>query len=323
MTGSLPTSSRAELAQRRKQMRRQRRARALKDSWRFLVVAGLAMGAVWLTTQPTWVLRRSDQVKVEGNQFLSAQTIRSLLPIKYPQSIFRTQPSVIAATLKQKAPIIEASVDRQIFPPGLTVRIQERTPVAQLVDPDVVAANKETSKGEASKGETSKSDSKSEASKAGKAEGKSDASKTAPKESQPLGLKGHDLIDESGVVIPIESLNALNQTLKLPTLKILGRIEVIRPQWVDCYQLLRSSPVRIQQIDWRNPTNLVVTAESGTIYLGPYGPDFGRQLRAIDSMRRISEKLPGEQIDYIDLKNPDKPAIHKAGVKNAEKNNAP
>jgi cell division protein FtsQ len=260
------------------------------------------------------VLRRSDQVKVEGNQFLSAQTIRSLLPIKYPQSIFRTQPSVIAATLKQKAPIIEASVDRQIFPPGLTVRIQERTPVAQLVDPDVMAANKEVSKSEAGK---------NEASKAGKAEGKPDASKTAPKESQPLGLKGHDLIDESGVVIPIESLNALNQTLKLPTLKILGRIEVIRPQWVACYQFLRSSPVRIQQIDWRNPTNLVVTAETGTIYLGPYGPDFGRQLRAIESMRRISEKLPGEQIDYIDLKNPDKPAIHKTGVKNIEKNNAP
>ncbi len=299
MTGSLPTS-RAELAQRRKQMRRQRRARTLKDSWRFLVVAGLAVGAIWLTTQPTWVLRRSDQVKIEGNQFLSAQTIRSLLPIKYPQSIFRTQPSVIETTLKQKAPIIEASVDRQIFPPGLTVRIQERTPVAQLVDPDVVA-NKETRR-EVSKAE---------------------AGKNAPKEGKPLSLKGHDLIDESGVVIPIESLNALNQTLKLPTLKILGRIEVIRPQWVACYQALRLSPVKIQQIDWRNPTNLIVTAESGTIYLGPYGQDFERQLRAIDSMRRISEKLPGEQIDYIDLKNPDKPAIHKSSVKNVDKNNAP
>jgi cell division protein FtsQ len=289
MTGTQPTS-RAELAQRRKQMRRARRSIRLKSSWRFLVVAALAAGALWMTTQPTWVLRRSDQVKVEGNQFLSVQTIRSLLPIQYPQSIFRTQPNAIVDTLKQKAPIMDAWVDRQIFPPSLTVRIRERTPVAQLVDPDVATAHKE--KGKA------------------------------------VSTQGHDLLDESGVVIPIETLNALNQTLKLPSLRILGRMETIRPQWVSCYQALRNSPVRIQQIDWRNPTNLVVTGESGTVHLGAYNPsEFPRQLKAIDGMRRIGEKIPKEQIDYIDLKNPDKPAIHQIAnrsvEKNLEKNNAP
>jgi cell division protein FtsQ len=289
MTGTQPTS-RAELAQRRKQMRRARRSIRLKSSWRFLVVAALAAGAIWMTTQPTWVLRRSDQVKVEGNQFLSVQTIRSLLPIQYPQSIFRTQPNAIVDTLKQKAPIMDAWVDRQIFPPSLTVRIRERTPVAQLVDPDVATAHKE--KGKA------------------------------------VSTQGHDLLDESGVVIPIETLNALNQTLKLPSLRILGRMETIRPQWVSCYQALRNSPVRIQQIDWRNPTNLVVTGESGTVHLGAYNPsEFPRQLKAIDGMRRIGEKIPKEQIDYIDLKNPDKPAIHQIAnrsvEKNLEKNNAP
>jgi cell division protein FtsQ len=289
MTGTQPTS-RAELAQRRKQMRRARRSIRLKSSWRFLVVAALAALALWMTTQPTWVLRRSDQVKVEGNQFLSVQTIRALLPIQYPQSIFRTQPSAIVDALKQKAPIIDAWVDRQIFPPSLTVRIRERTPVAQLVDPDMATAHKE--KGKA------------------------------------VSSHGHDLLDETGVVIPIESLNALNQTLKLPGLKILGRIETIRPQWVGCYQFLRSSPVRIQQIDWRNPTNLVVTGETGTVHLGAYNPaEFPRQLRAMDGMRRLGEKIPKEQIDYIDLKNPDKPAIHqianRSAEKNLEKNNAP
>jgi cell division protein FtsQ len=289
MTGTQPTS-RAELAQRRKQMRRARRSIRLKSSWRFLVVAALAAGALWMTTQPTWVLRRSDQVKVEGNQFLSVQTIRALLPIQYPQSIFRTQPGAIVDTLKQKAPIMDAWVDRQIFPPSLTVRIRERTPVAQLVDPDVATAHKE--KGKA------------------------------------VSTQGHDLLDESGVVIPIETLNALNQTLKLPSLRILGRMETIRPQWVSCYQALRNSPVRIQQIDWRNPTNLVVTGESGTVHLGAYNPsEFPRQLKAIDGMRRIGEKIPKEQIDYIDLKNPDKPAIHqianRSAEKNLEKNNAP
>jgi cell division protein FtsQ len=101
MAGIAPTT-RAELTQRRKLLRRQRRAQRWQSWARFLVVSSLAALALWALRQPVWVLRDANQLRVEGNQYLSVQTIRNLVPIQYPQSIFRTQPEAIAAALKRQ-----------------------------------------------------------------------------------------------------------------------------------------------------------------------------------------------------------------------------
>ncbi|MBD1845340.1 FtsQ-type POTRA domain-containing protein [Cyanobacteria bacterium FACHB-63] len=130
MTSIAPVS-RNELSQRRQQLRRQRRTRFFQTSWRSAAIASLAMGTVWVATLPAWVIRKPDQITIKGNRLLSEQTIRTLLPIDYPQSLLKIQPHLIADALKAKAPISTATVDRQLFPPGLTVRIQERVPIAQ------------------------------------------------------------------------------------------------------------------------------------------------------------------------------------------------
>ncbi len=132
MTSIAPVS-RSDLSQRRKQLRRQRRNRALQTSWRNIAVCGLAVGALWIATLPAWVIRKPEQVTIKGNRFISEQTIRTLLPIAYPQSLLKVQPQSIADALKAKAPIAEATVDRQLFPPSLTVRIRERVPIAITV----------------------------------------------------------------------------------------------------------------------------------------------------------------------------------------------
>jgi cell division protein FtsQ len=125
--------SRNDLAQRRKQLRRERRARLFQAGWRNIAVAGLAIGTIWVVTLPAWVIRKPEQVTIEGNRFISAQTIRTYLPIAYPQSLLKIQPQPIAEKLKAKAPIAEATVDRQLFPPSLTVRIRERVPIATTI----------------------------------------------------------------------------------------------------------------------------------------------------------------------------------------------
>lgn len=122
--------SRNELTQRRKQLRQERRTRFFQASWRNFAIASLAVGTVWVVTLPAWVIRKPEQVTIKGNRFISAQTIRTLLPIAYPQSLLKIQPQSIADKLKAKAPIAEATVDRQLFPPSLTVRIRERVPIA-------------------------------------------------------------------------------------------------------------------------------------------------------------------------------------------------
>ena len=130
MMADIPSISRLELAERRRKLRWQRRWRILQTSWRAVAVSGCTIGLVWVATLPDWMLRDPNQIEVEGNKFLSADTVRDLLPLKYPQFLLTLQPKTLTQRLESQAPIAEATVSRHLFPPGLTVRIQERYPVA-------------------------------------------------------------------------------------------------------------------------------------------------------------------------------------------------
>ncbi len=288
--------TRNELQQRRRQLKTNRRNRLLQTSWRSVVVLGLAAATVWIILQPNWVIRRSQQVTIEGNRFLTTQSIRSLLPIQYPQSLLRIQSSQISDALTTKAPIAEAVVERHLFPPGLVIKVRERQPVAQAIY--------------GSGGKPAQSDSKIVADE--------DKGKTTDKpSSNPGNLEKAAIdstppdafLDENGMILPIKSYAELSQRIKMPDLKILGNPDVYRGQWNSFYPILRRSPVKIQSIDWQNPTNVRLNSEMGRIHLGPFGRTFALQIRSLDKMRQLPKRLPPEQIDYIDLRNPTKPII--------------
>jgi cell division protein FtsQ len=292
--------TRNELQQRRRQLKTNRRNRLLQTSWRSIVVLGLAAATAWIILQPNWVIRRSQQVTIEGNRFVSTQSIRSLLPIQYPQSLLRIQSSQISDALTTKAPIAEAIVERHLFPPGLLIKVREREPVAQAIygsggkpaqsDPKIVL-----------NGENGKATEKSNASTNSNPRnlGKAATDSTTP----------DAFLDENGMILPIKSYADLNQGMKLPDLKILGNPDIYRGQWTSFYPTLRRSPVKIQSIDWQNPANIRIKSEMGWIHLGPFGRTFALQIRSLDKMRQLPKRLPPEQIDYIDLRNPNNPII--------------
>lgn len=127
---SIDSVSQSELTKRRRILRTERRIKMFQAIWRTLAVSSLAGSLIWATTRPIWVLRESDQVIIEGNQLLSKQVIKSFLPLSYPQSLLRIQPEVIAHSLESQPTIADAIVTRQLFPPGITVQVKERIPVA-------------------------------------------------------------------------------------------------------------------------------------------------------------------------------------------------
>ena len=291
--------TRHELQQRRRQLKTKRRNRLLQTSWRSVLVLGLAAATVWIILQPNWVIRRSQQVKIEGNTFLTTQSIRSLLPIQYPQSLLRIQSSQISDALTTKAPIAEAIVERHLFPPGLVVKVREREPVAQAIY--------------GSGGQPAQSDPKTVV--------KGDKSNNSAPGN--LGKAAIDstppdaLLDENGMILPVENYVELSQGMKLPDLKILGNPDVYRRQWTTFYPILRRSSVKIQSIDWQNPANIRLKSEMGWVHLGPFGQPFEVQMRSIDKMRQLPKRLPPEQIDYIDLRNPNNPLIQLKSSRSA------
>jgi len=130
----------AQLRARRRQLRRARTLRSARSLWQSLAVGLLAGGVFWAVASPAWVVRDPQQVSVEGNEYLSSQAIRSLLPLSYPQALWTAHPQAIADRLESQAPIEQVSVRRSLFPPHLTVEVRERQPVALAYDPAGVAA---------------------------------------------------------------------------------------------------------------------------------------------------------------------------------------
>ena len=312
MTGIAPVS-RIELAQRRKQLRKQRRNRLLQTSWRSVVVMGLAAGMVWVIAQPNWVIRRAEQVTIEGNRFLATQTIRSILPIQYPQSLMKIQASEISQALTTKAPIAEATVERHLFPPGLVIKVREREPVAQVfLSPNLDQPKDSKNPGDKSGDKPAEKLGEKNAERltekpTDKPGDKNSGDKNTEKST--LTDRPYGFLDENGMLLPLESYSNLTQDMKMPDLKVIGDPDLYRRQWSALYPIVRRSPIKIELIDWQNFSNLKLKTELGMIHIGSLGRLFPSQVRALDKMRQLPNRLPPAQIDYIDLRNPSAPIV--------------
>lgn len=307
---------------RRKQLRYQRRLKFLQASWRTFAISGLAGGLIWAAHLPEWVIHRPSQVSIKGNQLLSTQAIQSLLPLAYPQNLIRLRPEAIAKVLESKAPIDKVTITRRLFPPSLTVAVQERYPVAVIPCPD----NHYCSTGNL----------------------RASAAKTTA--SPPASRSAVWLLDSRGTIMPLENYPSLQDAAKRPKLTVLGVLQAgtrdpdvsnapasqrgsttqismlqpkqasivvdkqKQPQWPPLYQAVRRSPVKISQIDWQDSSNLILKTELGIVHLGPYSSKFTDQLQALDQMRKLSKYLSSNQVRYINLENPEHPIIQLKNI---------
>jgi cell division protein FtsQ len=117
------------------------------------------------------------------------------------------------------------------------------------------------------------------------------------------------LLDANGVLMPLEQFNSLNSTVKVPTLKVIGSPEQYRPYWTQLYQATSQSTVKVIEIDWRDPTNLILKTEIGKVHFGVPTSRLPEQIKLLAQMRHLPLQLSPNQIDYIDLKNPDNPIV--------------
>lgn len=173
------------------------------------------------------------------------------------------------------------------MPPGLIIEVEERIPVAILQGSHL--ENRQGKSG--SEGEVEKI----------------------------LGL-----IDASGVLIPLESYSSANTSspntkAKLPSLKVIGSPEQYRDFWGQVYQTLSHSSLKITEIDWRNPDNLILKTELGKVHLGTPNSQLPEKIKVLVQMRQLPAEVNPSQIDYIDLKNPDTPMIQILNSTNALK----
>ena len=94
-------------------------------------------GFAWTVSRSDWKISQAEQIRVEGNQYLTDKAIRSILAIPYPKLIMELAPEQLTAKLIAQGSIASAKIDRGLLPPHLVVQVQDLPPIARvLIDND-------------------------------------------------------------------------------------------------------------------------------------------------------------------------------------------
>ncbi|ESA39049.1 cell division septal protein [Leptolyngbya sp. Heron Island J] len=261
--------SQESLKARRKGLKRRRHQLFWQQLWRQTAMVGLTVGCLSLATSNRWQIQSVGQISLSGNRLMPDEEVHELMAIDYPQSLLKVRPLDLENNLIAAGPIANAIVRRRLLPPGLNVRIQERTPVAiSLPNTDVAIKSLDDD----------------------------------PQSFSQLGL-----LDAQGYWMPYSSFTQLGS--QEPKLQVQGMRPAYQKDWPTIYQMLQTNPVAIVRLDWRDPANLILHTELGTVHVGPYGPNFSKQLTALDRIRNLNAKMDIEEIAFIDLRNPDNPTL--------------
>jgi cell division protein FtsQ len=117
------------------------------------------------------------------------------------------------------------------------------------------------------------------------------------------------LLDEQGNETALDRYSGLGQVVKLPELKIIGMRPEDRQVWPKLYAILKASPVKILNLNWENPSNIILQTELGAVHIGPYGEQLSYQLQVLDRMRNLKSHPEAAHMAYIDLRRPTVPRL--------------
>ena len=118
-------------AERRRQLRQERRADRLRNLWRLVVFSAMAGGLGYGLLSQGWTLRSPSQVEVSGSRLVSRDQVIQAVGLSFPQPLLALQPRQIIQTLSMALPVENVRVSRLMMPPRLRVELIDRSAVAR------------------------------------------------------------------------------------------------------------------------------------------------------------------------------------------------
>lgn len=118
-------------AERRHQLRQQRRRDRLKQLWRILVLSGSAAGLGWLLLREGWVVQSPNQVIVLGSRQVNREQVIREGGLRFPLSLLAVSPQQLRSRLAASLPVEQVQVSRLMLPPRLRIELVDREAVAQ------------------------------------------------------------------------------------------------------------------------------------------------------------------------------------------------
>jgi cell division protein FtsQ len=118
-------------AERRRQIRQQRRQERLRNLWRLVVFTAIAASAGYALLRFGWVLSGPQQVEVVGSRQVGREQVIQAAGLRFPTPLLSLQPRRIASELGAALPVEQVQVSRLMAPPRLRVALVDREAVAR------------------------------------------------------------------------------------------------------------------------------------------------------------------------------------------------
>ena len=118
-------------ADRRRELRQQRRQERLRNLWRVLVLSAAAAGLGYGLLREGWTLRSPEQVEVSGSRQVSREQVIREGRLRFPLQLLSVQPRGLAARLAAALPVEKVQVSRLMLPPRLRIDLVDREAVAR------------------------------------------------------------------------------------------------------------------------------------------------------------------------------------------------
>ena len=118
-------------AERRRQLREERRTDRLRNLWRLVVFSAMATGLGYGLLSQGWTLRSPSQVEVSGSRLVSRDLVIQAAGLSFPQPLLAVEPRQIIQALSVALPVENVRVSRLMLPPRLRVELIDRSAVAR------------------------------------------------------------------------------------------------------------------------------------------------------------------------------------------------
>ncbi|MEB3331761.1 MAG: FtsQ-type POTRA domain-containing protein [Synechococcaceae cyanobacterium] len=118
-------------AQRRRELRQQRRSEALRNLWRLLVFSAIAGGVGYGLLRQGWMLNNPAQLEVRGSAVVGRDQVITAADLQLPQPLLGINPSELSSRLSASLPVEQVRVTRLMLPPRLRVELVDREAVAR------------------------------------------------------------------------------------------------------------------------------------------------------------------------------------------------
>ena len=121
----------SEGLQRRRELRRRKRAQFASQLLSLLLLLSASAGLGWLLLRHGWLLRTPEQVQLTSRSPFSREQVISAAELRFPVALLSLDGASLQKELGSKLPVEDIRLQRQLWPPQLLIDLRLRQAVAR------------------------------------------------------------------------------------------------------------------------------------------------------------------------------------------------